>query len=109
MKSQRHIFVTTTLSLLLAACGQVEEAPTQNNAVSEAATQAEGMTAWGHPDLQGVYTFATNTPLERPLALGEKANYTPEELDEQEGNFAARRALSGQTNTPGRIASYDTI
>ena len=44
MNNQRNIFVTTTL-LLLAACGQVEEAPTQNNAVSEAATQAEGMTA----------------------------------------------------------------
>ena len=111
MNNQRNILVTTSL-FLLAACGQVEEAPTQNSAVSETATQttqAEGMTAWGHPDLQGVYTFATNTPLERPLALGEKATYTPEELAEQEGNFHARRLLSGQTNTPGNVASYDTI
>lgn len=43
-------------------------------------------TAWGDPDLQGVYTFATETPLQRPVALGDKSQYTAEEqkrLEEQ--------------------------
>ena len=30
-------------------------------------------TSWGDPDLQGIWNFATSTPLERPAELGEKA------------------------------------
>jgi len=37
-------------------------------------------TPWGHPDIQGVWNFATPTPLERPAALGDKAVYTDEEF-----------------------------
>jgi hypothetical protein len=28
-----------------------------------------GRTPWGHPDLQGVYTFSTNTPFQRPANM----------------------------------------
>lgn len=38
-------------------------------------------TLYGHPDLQGYWTNASFTPVERPEALGEKAFYTDEELD----------------------------
>ena len=43
-------------------------------------------TAWGDPDLQGVYTFATETPLERPATLATKDHYSEAEqkaLEEQ--------------------------
>jgi hypothetical protein len=36
-------------------------------------------TAWGDPDLRGVWHLATYTPLQRPVELGEKAVYTDEE------------------------------
>jgi hypothetical protein len=36
-------------------------------------------TADGQPDLQGVWSFATVTPLERPRELADKAFLTPEE------------------------------
>ena len=36
-------------------------------------------TAWGDPDLRGVWHLATYTPLQRPENLGEKAFYTEEE------------------------------
>src|SRR5665213_936672 len=36
-------------------------------------------TADGHPDLQGIWTNKTITPLERPKNLGNKAFFTPEE------------------------------
>jgi hypothetical protein len=36
----------------------------------------------GHPDLQGIWTNATITPLERPRELGAKEFYTPEEAAE---------------------------
>ena len=45
-------------------------------------------TAWGDPDLQGVWTNATTTPLERPDDLGDKTVLTGEE-------WAARNAVSG--------------
>src|SRR5258708_18406576 len=36
-------------------------------------------TAWGHPDLQGIWDFATITPLERPADLAGKKVLTDEE------------------------------
>jgi hypothetical protein len=54
--------------------------------VASAVTQAQQAayepprTEWGQPDLQGVWNFATNIPLERPAALGDKAYFTDEEI-----------------------------
>jgi hypothetical protein len=50
----------------------------------------QGRTPWGDPDLQGVYTFSTLTPMERPLNLTNKGTLTPEELAAQERENAAR-------------------
>ncbi|MBN1240161.1 MAG: hypothetical protein JXB36_16775 [Gammaproteobacteria bacterium] len=36
-------------------------------------------TSWGDPDLQGSWSNATLTPLQRPAELGDKAFFTPEE------------------------------
>jgi hypothetical protein len=38
-------------------------------------------TLWGAPDLQGVWSYSTTTPLQRPAALGEKAFLSDEEID----------------------------
>ncbi len=43
------------------------------------AAQDAPRTAWGAPDLQGVWDFRTITPLERPEALGDQAFLTEEE------------------------------
>lgn len=39
-------------------------------------------TEYGHPDLQGTYTFRTLTPLNRPKELADKATLTAEEATE---------------------------
>ena len=44
----------------------------------------------GTPDLQGVWTNATATPLERAPALGNRRTYTPEEAAKIEGTARAR-------------------
>ena len=49
-------------------------------------------TADGHPDLQGLWTTATLTPLERPPELAGKATLTPEEADAYEQKM--RRELN---------------
>ena len=48
-------------------------------AVAPAAAQTGLLTAWGDPDLQGIWDFRTITPLERPEELGDKAFLTAEE------------------------------
>ncbi len=55
-------------------------------------------TAWGDPDLQGVYTFGTNTPLQRPRELAGKATYTESELAQVAAQGRARR--EAQANRP---------
>ena len=40
----------------------------------------DGTTAWGDPDLQGLWTNETRTPMERPVELGNKAFYTDEDV-----------------------------
>jgi len=48
-------------------------------------------TAWGHPDLQGVWDFATITPMERPKELAEKAVLTDAEAAEFEKRTLEQR------------------
>lgn len=54
-------------------------------------------TAWGDPDLQGVWRNATVMPFERPVELGLQANYTQEEAFGLER--AAQRAVE-ENNQP---------
>jgi len=46
----------------------------------ESATVA--LTEYGQPDIQGVWFYGTNTPYERPIALGDKQIYTDAEAEE---------------------------
>jgi hypothetical protein len=68
-------------------------------------------TAWGDPDLQGVYTFSTPTPVERPKELAGKAVYTEAELAKvAEQSETARRSREERpvdpTKPPG---GYDAV
>jgi hypothetical protein len=38
-------------------------------------------TEWGQPDLQGVWNFSTQTPMERPERFGTQEFLTPEEVE----------------------------
>ena len=59
-------------------------------------------TPWGDPDLQGVWSYASLTPLQRPTRLGDKEFYSPEEA-------AAVYAATQQepTDRPGDVGSYN--
>ena len=47
-----------------------------------ARTPTPAKTPWGDPDLQGIWNFATSTPLERPASVGEKAVLSEQEAEE---------------------------
>src|SRR5262245_34859010 len=69
-------------------------------------TSSGHMTPWGDPDLQGIWSNQSPTPLERPDALKDKATLTKEEAEELEKTslqrllttFAKEVPLSGELN-----------
>ena len=52
--------------------------------------QTVQQTAWGQPDLRGIWDFRTITPLQRPEELGDKAFLTEEEAVSLEQEVVAR-------------------
>lgn len=54
--------------------------------------QAAPRTAWGQPDLQGVWDFRTITPMERPESLGDQEFLTNEQIADLERDVADRNA-----------------
>jgi hypothetical protein len=53
-------------------------------ATSRSSSWKTPTTAWGDPDLQGIWSYASLTPLERPAALGDREFFTPEEAAKRE-------------------------
>ena len=66
-------------------------------------------TAWGGPDLQGLWTSATLTPLERPERQAERSTLTDEEAAAIEADSAARRAASDGKSAPGSVGGYNQV
>ena len=75
-----------------------------------AAAQADvPRTAWGQPDLQGVWDFRTITPMERPADIAEKAFLTPEEAAELEQIRAAENAGRDDEVPADIVGNYNTF
>ena len=55
----------------------------------------------GQPDLQGVWSFATATPLERPKEFADKAFLTEKEVAEFEKQLAVRQDVDNREGTEG--------
>ena len=72
-----------------------------------AEAQQETRTAWGDPDLQGVFTFSTITPLQRPDDVAGRAVLTAEEAASFEAETARQRVdrppRAGDTGTYNRF------
>ena len=58
-------------------------------------------TAWGDPDLDGIWNYATMTPLERPRELAAKDTLTAEEAAAFERQ--TRSAATTPTTPPARL------
>ena len=82
---------------------------------SGAAWAQDGLrTAFGAPDLQGVWDFRTITPLPRPEDLGDKAFLTEEEASQREQG-AVDRAIAAwdrdarRTEAGGNVGGYNNF
>ncbi len=93
------LIVVSAILLALPALALAQEAP---------------QTAWGAPDLQGVWDFRTITPLQRPEDLGDKAFLTEEEAAERERAAVERDAEllerdAQRTEEGGNIGAYNNF
>jgi hypothetical protein len=91
-----------TLVLAAVACGVAMSVPI----AAQRGKAAGEKTPWGHPDLQGRWTNATLTPLERPAELAGKEFFTEQEAIEYsaqafekflaQSNLTEEAAISGE-------------
>ncbi|MCE2543744.1 MAG: hypothetical protein J4F30_09980 [Acidobacteria bacterium] len=79
MTPQRAVLALAAGVVALAPAGLAEQ------------TDVPGRTAWGDPDLQGVWDFRTITPMERPLELADKQLLTAEEAASYEARENRRQ------------------
>src|ERR1700687_323529 len=87
---------------LIAAVGTVAAlfAVPISSAAPSAAPAKAPRTAWGTPDLQGIWDFRTITPLERPDSLAGKECLTEEEAAKLEKEAVNRNAALNQKASP---------
>ena len=67
-------------------------------------TSAPPRTAWGDPDLQGVWSYASLTRLERPVELADREFFTPEEAAELNAATSVDRPVR-----PGDTGNYNAL
>ena len=75
----------------MALVGMLSMIPSSVLAQTSGGATSAPVTAWGHPDLQGVWDFRTMTPLQRPTSQVDKPFLTEEEAVALETGIKARR------------------
>ena len=89
------------LASLMAVAGIVVAAQSEDTAT---AADYSVFTPWGDPDLQGTWSYASLTPLQRPLRLEEKEFYTDAEAADINAQVVRERPL-----TPGVVGDYNIV
>jgi hypothetical protein len=97
------------IAAMLIASVQAQAPAAQGRAAKKAPVKAAALrTADGQPDLQGVWSFATVTPMERPSELGEKEFLSDVEAADFETQ--ALRKSNRDLNVPaGDVGDYNNF
>ena len=103
MAIQRYAAAACTVFVLAAGVF----APVTAYAQPAAGDDAAPRTAWGAPDLNGVWDFRTLTPFERPEALADQAVFTPEEAAQFEADRLAAFAVRDDQEPADVVGNYN--
>ncbi len=90
-------------ALLAAVTVALVPVRTMSQAQTAAKTPAAWRTAWGHPDLQGIWTTDAeiSVPLERPASFGERPSLNAEEVAKREVDTRKRARDDKEDRAPG--------
>ena len=72
------------------------------NVIAQTDSSYNKRTPWGDPDISGMWSYASLTPLQRPERLGGKEFYTPEEAAQIFAN-----TQQDSPDRPGDVGSYN--
>ncbi len=97
----RTLLLATACAMLVAGAMALPYAQSTGSAAYTAPR-----TAWGAPDMQGIWTNATLTPIERPEAMSDQDVLTAEEAAAFETSSAEARAASDRF-IPGNVGAYN--
>ena len=101
---QQRSFVLVRLLATMVVAGLLL---TPASAAAQAGDYEPPRTAWGAPDLQGVWDFRTLTPFERPVELGERAVLSAEEVAEFEARRLAEFAVRDDQEPADVVGNYN--
>ena len=96
-------YAAATCAVLVLAAGALAPGAVAQPAADDAAPR----TAWGAPDLNGVWDFRTLTPFERPEALAGQAVFTPEEAAQFEADRLAAFAVRDDQEPADVVGNYN--
>jgi hypothetical protein len=102
MRSKAGWLAVATVALVGSTTAQVTSSAGQPGAGAGSGPR----TPWGHPDLQGVWTNSTTTPLERPADLADKPVLTEEERRKRDADVASRVSFDRAGSLPG-VGAYN--
>jgi len=99
---RRWTFLTTIAVLVMTTGTLVLMARGQQGGTGSARPGTVTRTPWGDPDLQGVWNYSVDMPLERPREFGSRAYLTEEEVAERErAQIQRRRGIDGGRSASG--------
>src|SRR5437016_2605704 len=101
MRQRSFCYVAVMLAATIPSISQTLSPVAKPATGKKAETWMPSRTPDGQPDLQGTWTNASNTPLERPEELGAKEFYTEQEFAE-----AAQKGFLGDRGGPQEV-HYD--
>ena len=96
-------YAAATCAVLVLAAGVLAPGAVAQPAAGDVAPR----TAWGAPDLNGVWDFRTLTPFERPEALADQAVFTPEEAAQFEADRLAAFAVRDDQEPADVVGNYN--